>query len=119
MDYIAAFKEIKDIVKKFNDLELNRKILNLEGEVIELTRANRVLSKENDDLKESLCFKEKLIYRKPLYFAEGDDQPYCPKCWENDGKPIHLLGGPGTEDCYFCHTCGFTARPNNDIGLVR
>jgi hypothetical protein len=41
------------------------------------------------------------------YFKEGDDVPFCPKCWEGDGKAIHLpplekyVIGPGR----ICRVC--------------
>jgi hypothetical protein len=41
MDIVGNVKEIADLAKKYNDVEFYRKIVHLEGEVIELTRQNR------------------------------------------------------------------------------
>ena len=39
MGAVENIKEVADLVKKFNDIELNRRILNLENE--DLSRDNR------------------------------------------------------------------------------
>jgi hypothetical protein len=41
MGAVENMKEIADFVKKFNDIELNRCILNLENEVLDLSRDKR------------------------------------------------------------------------------
>jgi hypothetical protein len=43
MGVIDDVKEVGDLIKKYNDIELNRKIVNLEGEVLDLTRDKRRL----------------------------------------------------------------------------
>ena len=37
MGAVENIKDIADLVKKFNDIELNRRILNLENEVLDLS----------------------------------------------------------------------------------
>ena len=114
MGILDNAKEIADLIKKAGDIELYRKIIELEGEIIDLTRENRDLVENNRELRELLDIKDKLTYRKPFYYQEGDDVPYCPRCWESDRKCVHVIGpdisieGP----VYRCPGCKFwTVHP--------
>jgi len=80
MSILENMKEVADLVKKIGDVELYRKIVELEGEVVELTRSKRLLEQQVEELEAQAAFKKKLSFRKPFYFAEGDDVPYCPRC---------------------------------------
>ena len=109
MSIIDNVKEIANLVKKIDDIDLYRRIIELESEIIELTRENHELKVDNHDLKEKLNLSEALVFRKPFYYKENDDTPYCPRCWEADRKAIHL-NGP-IEDMgdhyHFCPVCNF------------
>ncbi|HCE1504782.1 TPA: hypothetical protein NGR36_004019 [Vibrio parahaemolyticus] len=43
-------------------------------------------------LKKALSTQLKLRYdsQTEVYWVEGDPSPYCPVCYENDGKTVHL-----------------------------
>lgn len=46
-----------------------------------------------------------------LYYAEGDNTPFCPVCYEGSKKLIHLTHYDGTRDCEaydLCKTCNQT-----------
>lgn len=103
MSIITNAKEIADLVQKLGDVELYRKIVDLEGDIIELTKENRDLKKEVEQLKSQLAFSKKMEYRSPFWFAEGDDVPYCPNCWEGDKKAIHLRNWSGALRCSQCN----------------
>jgi hypothetical protein len=41
------------------------------------------------------------------YYRDGNEVPFCPKCWENDKKEIHLpspvpWNGGSRRDCRVC-----------------
>jgi hypothetical protein len=113
MSIIDNVKEIADLIKKAGDIELYRKIVELEGEIIELTRSNQSLEEEVAEIKGLLAFSKRLTFRQPYYYAEDDDVPYCPQCWEADQKPIHLIGRHSSEGMnYSCTNCQttYTAR---------
>jgi hypothetical protein len=78
MSTLENLKEIADLVKKLGNIELYRKIVELEGEVIELTR-------ENPDLKERLRFKsDDFEFRNPFWYDRArPDRPLCAKCFAN------------------------------------
>jgi len=107
MSIISNAKEIADLIKKLDDVELYRKIIELEGEIIDLHRKNHSLEEHVVELTRSLVLKEKLRWEKPFYFMEGDKDPYCPRCYEADSLTIHLkdLGKGGSDHRWDCPKC--------------
>jgi hypothetical protein len=94
-DPISTIKLISEVVKKYNDIELMHQIIELHSEVFEL-------QKENPGLKKRLDQREKMQMKGPhgYFYQDGDEVPFCPKCWEADGKSIHL---PASEDYVIGH----------------
>ncbi len=90
MGAVENVKEFSEFVKKFNDIELNRRILNLENEVLDLSREKRRAEEQVEELQRSLKFKGELKFKEPFYWLEGDNVPYCPICWEDKGKVVHV-----------------------------
>lgn len=93
MSIVSDFKEVAELIKKIGNTELYRKIVELEGDVIELTREKRALEEQNEELKRSLKMSKQMTFREPFCFVEGDAHPFCPKCWEVDMVAVHMLGG--------------------------
>lgn len=84
-DPIGTIKNISELIKKYNDLELMKQIVALQIEVFDLQT-------ENLALKKQVTEREKMQRNEPhgYYYKEGDEVPHCPKCWEGDGKAISL-----------------------------
>ena len=93
MGAIENMKEVADLVKKFNDIELNRKILTLETEVIDLTRDKRRLENRVEEMDGKLKFKQELEFKEPFFWLKDDNTPYCPSCWELKSDAIHVVFG--------------------------
>ena len=110
MGIVHNVKEIADLIKKIGDVELYRKIVELEGEVIELTRKNRDMKDELSDLHKTLSFSDSLEFRAPFYWAKKDDTPYCPTCWEDQKKAIHMVLTLPESNYYNCPLCEFGAE---------
>jgi len=91
MGVLDDVKEIGDLIKKAGDIELYRRIVKLEGEVIDLTRDKRYLEEKNEELQRELRFRGALEFKGPFYWLKGDGVPYCPKCWEDNAKPVHVI----------------------------
>ncbi len=91
MSIISNAKEIAELVKKIGDIDLYRKIVELEGEIIELTREKRALEEQNEELRRSLKMSKELTFNAPAYFADGDRIPYYPKCWEMEKMAVHMI----------------------------
>jgi hypothetical protein len=100
-------KDIADLVKKIGDIELYKKILALEVEVMDLTRDKRRADDKVEELERTLQFKAKLTFAEPFYWLDNDKTPYCPACWEDKHKGIHLVASYEREQegRFDCPTC--------------
>jgi len=106
MTIIANAKEIAELVKKLGDVELYRKIVELEGEIIELTRENHSLEIRVQDLTSTLTVAEQLAFKEPFYYAEGDLVPFCSQCWETDKIAVHVVSiFKGSDSRWDCPKC--------------
>ena len=91
MGAVENIKEVADLVKKFNDIDLNRRILTLEEEVLDLSRAKRRAEEKVEELEATLKLKEELEFLAPFYWRKGDLTPYCPSCWEDKKRAVHVV----------------------------
>ncbi len=57
MGIVENLKDAADLAKKVGDLELYRKIVHLEGEVMDLTRENRHAEQKIEELQKQLALK--------------------------------------------------------------
>ena len=107
MGAIDNVKEVAKLIKDMGNMELYKQILDLQGEIMELTQENRDLQKNLQEIQDKLSQVDKMTFRSPFYYAEGDDVPYCPRCWEADKKAVHfhepIQGGSGPY--YYCPEC--------------
>lgn len=89
---LGTLKKIREIIKKYNDRQLVKLILALQTELFELQSDNLNLDAKLASLQRQLDAREKMHMRPPFnyYFRDGDDVPFCPKCWKSYGKAIHL-----------------------------
>jgi len=107
MGAVENVKEVADLIRKFNDIELNRRILKLEEEVMDLTRDKRRSQDRVAELEHALKFSKELEFRDKFYWASGDPHPYCPACWDKNRQAIHLTDTrlPGYGDHKQCPVC--------------
>lgn len=108
MSLISNAKELTELIKKLGDTELYRKIVELEVEILELSRENLELQRKVDTQLEALAIQRSLAFRAPFYFSEKDATPYCPNCWEVSKLAIHVAFQYQTSDGRFryrCNTC--------------
>jgi len=75
MEAISTLKEISQLVKKYNDLELMGKIVNLQTEVFGLSQENLELKRKLETSREKAEQREKLQLRRVgecnYYFMDG------------------------------------------------
>jgi hypothetical protein len=67
------------------------KIVELEGKMVEISRQKWQLEPKVDGLEQLLKLKSEMVFRGPVYFHDSDRTPFCPKCFEKDARPIHLV----------------------------
>jgi len=94
MSIIENVKEIADLVKKLDDVDLYRRILTLEQEVFELNEENRSLKERISNLENIKDITSKMTFKSPFWYMEDDEIPHCPRCWESDKRTIHLVEIP-------------------------
>jgi hypothetical protein len=98
-------------------IDLNRKLVALEGEVLDLTRDNRRLESKVEELEIALRLKKALEFKEPFYWLEGDNTPYCPACWEKTHQAVHVVKAWSEEgrtgwDCPCCKNRIAVGAPN-------
>jgi hypothetical protein len=114
MTLLDDVQEIADLVDKSRQVELYKKILALDVKILELNREKLKAEDRNAELERLLAFKGKLHFKAPLYYLEGDNTPYCPSCWEGEGRAIHmtvdLSSSTGRCNCQRCRAWFDTKR---------
>lgn len=91
MGLLEDIKDIGDVIKKAGDIDLYRRIVKLEGEVIDLTREKRLAGERIAELERALKFQGELKFTEPYYWIEGDPTPFCPACWDTKRVASHIV----------------------------
>ena len=104
-------RSILEIAQKFGDLELKRRIVDLEDQVAELARERRRLEELSEEQRRQLEIRAKTSFKNPYWYEDGDEVPLCPKCYESSGYKlrIHLTHPPEPWNGGMrrhCATCG-------------
>ena len=117
MSIIDNIKDIVGLVQKIDDLELYRRILDLQAEVQqlagELSKKEDIIRQKEDrirELEENLEFKKRLMWDNGDYFEMDDNgaatgRPYCSHCWEVDHVPVHVHQNPIQRQMSACPRC--------------
>jgi len=107
MGAIDNVKEVAKLVKKLGNMELYQQILDLQGEIMDLTQANRELRENVQKLEDKLSQVKTMNFNSPFYYTVCDDVPYCPRCWEVDRKAVHYPkpAATNTGPLYTCPEC--------------
>jgi hypothetical protein len=105
---MGTYDMVKDsfkTLKKLSEIELHRKILDLQEEVISLLERLKEAEGLNSSLKDRFKFKATLTLDQPFYFADGEKFPYCVHCWDNDQKAIHPQKIRPRTNLWVCGNC--------------
>ena len=110
MALIPNIKEAASVIQKIGNLDLYRKLLDSQGEALDLMEQLQQKDKLIAELKKTLELKEKLRRFGSVYFnvdkdGEATGLPYCPKCFEVDGIACHMIYGVPTYYQFGCPTC--------------
>ncbi len=90
MAAVRGAKEIAELVKKYNDIPLFQKIVDLQGQVVEIATERLELFTENQELKKKLELKTKIRFENPYYFQDGDEIPLCPLCFDKSSGELRI-----------------------------
>jgi hypothetical protein len=108
MGLIEDAKEAVKLVQQIDNIELYRKILDLQAEAIDLMEKLREKDEKIAQL-ENIGTVE--IRNNFAYQINGDKilGPYCPRCFGKDKKLVHLIDA---EETYGCSICRFILNKN-------
>ena len=126
MDPVSTIKDIATLVKKYNDLELMKKIVDLQSELFELQQENLRLQRELSEVERSVSAAAAMRMRSPFnyYYSDDDPVPFCPTCWEHSEKRIHLpeaepWNGGLRRDCRVCQQTYWEKPMDNTPRQIR
>jgi Zn finger protein HypA/HybF involved in hydrogenase expression len=91
MSILDDAKELVSLVQKVGDRELYRKIVELEGEIVEMSRKNLGLEQELAKAKSHRAIIDTLRFDSPFYVSDDGKDLYCPRCREVDGFAVHVV----------------------------
>jgi len=112
MNIIDNIKEVVKLSQKVNNIDLYRKLVDLESDVINLTEQLKLKDETIATLKKIQSMRENLRCINSAYYKTDKDGqpldgPFCTKCLDVDGNVCRLLRdelGP-SNDAVYCPNC--------------
>jgi len=108
---IENFKDVLKLADAANNLDLYKKLAELQNSVFGLQEENRELKDQLGRLTDQLSTQQSLKHDGERYWSEKDgkrDGPFCSVCWDVDKKLVRMRGYrtvSGVRD-YVCDYCG-------------
>ena len=110
MGLFEGIKDVAGIIQKIDNIELYKKILDIEAQALDLQDELAKLKAENSELKEQKNISDKIERHSTLYLTLKDDHgkiPYWTHCWDNEHKLIQLDSSNGESfGCPHCKNWG-------------
>jgi hypothetical protein len=95
MGIIENAKEVAELVRKYNDLDLYQKILDLRDEIFALREENLALRERMKEFEKAQVIAKEIrrdgnVYRRRS--SDGTESgPYCMTCWDADRKLVNVI----------------------------
>ena len=108
---LSITKEIREIADNVATAELKLKIADLTEQLANIRLQAVDLAEENNSLKqqiEKMNSPPEMEYRDNVYFKLDGDGPFCPTCYDNNGKMIRIAEVEEVfrDMCkYMCNVC--------------
>jgi hypothetical protein len=94
-DILGHAKEIAELVKKYNNMDLYQKIVDLRDEIFKLSEDNLTLKERVRELEKQQEITAQLTREGNVYWQITVDGkklgPFCMACWDGDRKLINVL----------------------------
>lgn len=94
MGVLSEIQEAVKLAQKADNVDLYRRILDLQAEVQELVQEKRNLEDQVAELEEALEFQDSLVPVGDVYGAKehGEivDGPFCTRCWDVNAQAVRL-----------------------------
>ena len=108
----SMFGTAVDLIKKGAQVEAQAQIQKLQEQYLELHAKNLELKQELLEAQTKLREQEDLVFEDPFFFlvrGEDKDGPFCPRCWQGDGRKCRIVATPdsygGSHQCQVCDSC--------------
>lgn len=106
MGILDTAKDIVEVIRKIDNIELYKKVLDLNAEILKLYEENTILKQEVRTLEDKFRTKEALIHDQArnsywLPLDNGKDGPFCVHCWDTSQQLVRLHKG---EHYWWCLT---------------
>jgi NAD-dependent SIR2 family protein deacetylase len=82
MGIYDAIKDAVQVAQKIDNIDLQKQLLALQTQVVDLVEENRTL-------KATIATRAELTFARNSYWR-GDDGPYCSRCWDAKGTLVHM-----------------------------
>ena len=109
-----GIKDVAKVVQQADNVELYRKLLDLSSQALDMQAEIATLQKENEELKNKLHRKKRILRHKGIYITlEGEQSGivYCSSCYGKDDTFIQMFDYD--EECYRCPVCKVFAYKND------
>ncbi|MGB8885342.1 MAG: hypothetical protein WCC87_01395 [Candidatus Korobacteraceae bacterium] len=104
MSLVDNFKDLFKVAEAVNNLDLYKKLTELQTRAMELEEENTRLRTEKKDLEEKLRLGEKMIFKEPFYYQDGDETAFCPACFEsNKHEGVHVVFESTNSEATYWH----------------
>lgn len=125
---VGIAKKLSDESDELDNATLKLELANLMTELasvkMEVVTTQVLLfeaEQKNKQLEEQLKDKQSFTFGDGVYWKEGDDVAFCPKCFESDQKKIHtklrgykMVGFSRVEQPnWYCRVCDTTYEINH------
>lgn len=106
MSVIDTVKEVAFLVQKLDNLDLLKRMVELQEQVFALVGENRDVKEENRLLQERLNTRSKMMFRDNAYWTDDTiDGPFCSRCFDAEGLLMRMLTRKGyAPRCPKCST---------------
>ena len=117
MGLYKEIMEVAEIVRKDDNLDLYKKLLDLSSQALDLQEEISRLREDNGELKKKKDISEKIVRHKLPYVTlrdDLDDLYYCSHCWDGEQIVIQLnCADNGCFECPHCHAKGLYDTEKN------
>lgn len=103
----AGIKNVADIVKKADNLELYAMLLDLQSKALELQEENTQLKQQLEDRSRIESLRARIIRHDQPFITLHDDENhilYCAQCWDSKEKLIQMNTEPKPAK-FVCPSC--------------
>ena len=104
MNFVEMLGDVINIVKKADNIDLYRQLLDVNKAALDLQAEMNELQIENQILKNRLETERKIVRHSDGLYITLEDDPmeihYCSNCWGMDNKLIQM----GVNGCFYCAT---------------